>query len=467
MPRACALAALGAAAALARPLGAPFVIDHPTLGKHEVKTQKELFHFHHHSHERVPHHLYENVTKSHYLSPAITLKTGEAWFSLPDVTVMPMPHSDGDLAILAVEYDIVDSAGRSVPLSEMYSHHWLVYDKLVGSNGYNLGCGGQNTWVSNVYGAGGEMRGIKYVYSDGFGYITPGNAFWSANIHFIRTEDLSAAKFNGSHGEALKSCIECGYVPGKALECIPGLSGEGIFACCFDGCRCPVNNPKDKSTKTYYLSYNITWTTEVWKVKEQEVFVIDVFDCAIVQNLERNMKKGPTTCDDKYCVSTVTRPMTKSGAIRWGYTHQHVGALNATLAVNGKPVCVSTPVWGTDPNNAPGNEKGYAVGFNMCVDPLTGVDKTGGFVHVKQGDNLTLTSWYSVDPADTTSAPIPGGSHRGTMGLFFFTLFADDWTPPPAPAPAGSTYKCANNQCVQSPGGVSRQVCESACGPAH
>eukprot|EP01065_Artemidia_motanka_P044001 TRINITY_DN61_c0_g1_i1.p2 TRINITY_DN61_c0_g1~~TRINITY_DN61_c0_g1_i1.p2 ORF type:complete len:460 (+),score=175.06 TRINITY_DN61_c0_g1_i1:61-1440(+) len=458
LTRTLGLLAAGAAAG-ANAMSTPFTIDHPTLGQHVVKTQKEKFVFRNTQHQKVDHPTL-NVTKSTYQSPKITLMKGEAWFSLPDVTVMPFPDNGGKpYAILGGQFDILDESGASVPLSEMYSHHWLVYDKLVGSNGWNLGCGGHNTWVSNVYGAGGEMRGIKYEYGKGYGYHSPGNEHWSANIHFIRTEDLSTEAFNGSKGEALKSCIECGYVPGKALECIPGLTGQGIFACCFDGCRCPVNNKKDRSTKQYYLTYNITWTTDVDQIKPQIVFVVDAFDCAIVQNLQPNMKKGPTVCDDKYCVSTVTRPMTQAGTIKWGYTHQHVGALNATLAINGKHVCASTPKWGTDPNNAPGNEKGYAVGFDMCIDPDTGINGTGEFVHVNEGDNLTVTSWYSVDPNDDASLPIPGGNHRGTMGLFFFTLHPD------APAPPTS-YKCWQGQCVAAEGGVPQKTCEAGCGSA-
>ena len=66
----------------------------------------------------------------------------------------------------------------------LYSHHWLVYDKLIGGNGYDMGCGGHDNFVSNVYGAGGEMRGIDYAYPDGYGYISKsGKQHWSANIY--------------------------------------------------------------------------------------------------------------------------------------------------------------------------------------------------------------------------------------------------------------------------------------------
>eukprot|EP01065_Artemidia_motanka_P044002 TRINITY_DN61_c0_g1_i2.p2 TRINITY_DN61_c0_g1~~TRINITY_DN61_c0_g1_i2.p2 ORF type:complete len:455 (+),score=161.30 TRINITY_DN61_c0_g1_i2:69-1433(+) len=449
-------AALLAAAAAAERMRTPLVVDHPTLGQHVVPTRKEQFVFEHVRHEKVPHRVFGNVTKSTFRSPKITLKKGEAWFSLPDVTVMPFPDNGGKpYAILGGQFDILDESGASVPLSEMYSHHWLVYDKLVGGTGYNLGCGGEDTWVSCVFGAGGEMRGIDYQYKEGYGFHTTGSEHWSANIHFIRTEDLSTEHFNGSYGEAVKSCIECGYVPGKAVTCVPGLTGESIFACCFDGSRCPVNHPEDKSTKTYYLTYNVTWTPDVVNAKPEKIFVVDALDCAVVQNLEPNMRKGPTVCDDTYCVSTVTRQMTVDAEMNWAYTHQHIGAVNATFSLNGKPICTSRPKYGTDPANTPGNEKGYAVGFTMCVDPVTGVDKTGDYVRVREGDNLTVASVYRVDAGDDRALPIPGGGHRGVMGLYFFLVHEDV---------QAKTYKCSAGQCVVAEGGVDIVTCHEACG---
>merc|ERR1712118_87524 len=113
-------------------------------------------------------------------------------------------------------------------------------------------------------------------------------------MHFIRTEDLDTKAFNGDLGAATKSCIECEYQPGKGASCIPGLGGSGIFGCCFDGCRCPVNNPQDKSYKSYSLVYNVTWTTDVQAVKPLKVYVIDVFHCNIVSHLKPNMQTGNT-----------------------------------------------------------------------------------------------------------------------------------------------------------------------------
>lgn len=401
-----------------------------------VKTRREPFVFEHVESTPVEHPFYGNTTTSYYASPSFALKTGEAWFSLPDITTLKMPQPGVQYAVIAVKYDIVESGTtRSVPLSELYSHHWLVYDRLVGSDGFNIGCGGPDTWVSNIYGAGGEMRGVHYLYPQGFGHVVPGNRHWSANIHFIRTDGLDASKY-ASAGAATKACIECDYANGKGISCVPGLDGAAIFGCCFDGCRCPVTNPKDKTTKKYQLVYNITWTTDVQKVTPVRTYVIDGFSCGILENLVPGRKTRTTECDDKLCLSTVTRKMPVSGTMQWAYTHQHTGSLNTTLLINGKPACTSFPHIGTDMRETPGNEKGYLVGFRMCVDPA--LDKP---IKINKGDELTLMAYASVDTADNRYLPIPGGQHTGFMHLFYFFFHEDDGV---------DSHLCVGNECTKA-----------------
>jgi len=417
-----------------------------------IKTRKDPFTAYHVSDSHLDHSIYDDVIVSSYKSQDIKLMTGEAWFTLPDVSKFPMPEPGVPWAVIDAKYDIVEaSTGLPVPLSDMYSHHWLIYDKLVGGSGFDIGCGGPDTFVSNVFGAGGEMRGVRYNFPLGYGKIYSEKTHWSANMHFIRTEGLDAKHFNDSHGAATKSCIECDYAPGKALPCVPGLAGTAIFACCFDGSRCAVTKPWDMSVKTYNLVYNITWTREVEKVKDVRSFVIDGFECEVCENLEPNKKGLWTQCDDTLCTTQGSRTMPQSGTLLWGYTHQHAGAINSTLSINGVPHCTSYPHYGTDPHNAPGNEKGYAVGFHMCIDPLINATH----VHVNKGDNLTITAYVSVDVADTRSLPIPGGAHHGFMHLFFFLVHPDG---------GEDAYTCKNDICVPKRGGVPLKTCHAACG---
>jgi len=179
-------------------------------------------------------------------------------------------------------------------------------------------------------------------------------------------------------------------------------------------------------------------------------YVIDVFGCLILENLKAHSRTVNTHCDDTLCTSTQTRTIPASGDIAWAYTHQHIGAINTTLFINDVPVCTSFPHAGSDPHDAPGNEKGYVVGFKMCIDPT--LDKP---LRVKKGDKAKIVAYVSVDPADNRFLPIPGGDHQGFMGLFYFFFHESS---------VADTFICTNNRCVASPGGVPRKTCEAACG---
>lgn len=184
------------------------------------------------------------------------------------------------------------------------------------------------------------------------------------------------------------------------------------------------------------------------------MFVIDGVPCDTLMNVYPGKHKHGTDCGDKLCKTNVTRQMPVSGTLMWAYDHQHVGAVNGSLAVNHKHACSSYPHTGTDPHNTPGNELGYLAGFKLCVDPAYPEQN----IHVNKGDNLTLTAFYNVDPMDNTSYPLPGGKHTGIMNLFYFFLAEDE---------PEVLYSCKNNQCVSSEtGGVPLDVCQSACGHA-
>jgi len=232
---------------------------------------------------------------------------------------------------------------------------------------------------------------------------------------------------------------------------VPGLDGSAVFACCVADARCQVNNPKDHTKKNYYLQTKLTWTTDIEKITPVRTAVIDGVPCGTLTNLKPHKKLKGTECDDKLCTTNVTRQSPFSGTIHWAYDHQHLGAVNGSLAVNGVHKCTSLPHTGTDKHYAVGNELGYIVGFQQCVDP----DRPNTWIHINKGDELTLTAYYTIDPDDNTSLPIPGGSHTGVMNLFYFYIVED--TPE-------TTYACHNNACVQAPGGVPLSVCQAACG---
>jgi len=177
--------------------------------------------------------------------------------------------------------------------------------------------------------------------------------------------------------------------------------------------------------------------------------VLDVSGGAIEWNIDANMRpKANTVCGDKACVTKDSWIVGHqkgfgrgicAGTMMWSYTHQHLGALNSTMFINGKPHCTSLPIHGTDATNPPGNEKGFVVKFTDCVDH----DGLGNSVRLNQGDKLAIEAWYDVDKDSTGSLPLPGGKHGGIMDLFFAMMDCD-------PGTFGEIYVCRQAACVPS-----------------
>lgn len=127
-----------------------------------------------------------------------------------------------------------------------------------------------------------------------------------------------------------------------------------------------------------------------------------------------------TTCDDKVCITNRTWTVGTqgklgdgicSGTMLWGYLHQHIGAINGSMILNGQQHCTGYPVIGTDPSNSYGNEAGYVVSFTDCVN-------ASNAVRLNQGDELSILSYYDVDVESTRNSPMPSGKHGGVMTLF-------------------------------------------------
>merc|ERR1712063_193149 len=256
----------------------------------------------------------------------------------------------------------------------------------------------------------------------------------------------------GDYGAAVKNCIECGWAPGRDAHGIwAGLEGpctnrtDGDFPCCFTGSRCPVNNPKDHSTKAYRLRYHLNWTRDMSISKPLKLVMIDTFG-----NIEQTIKpnyiseRRHTFCDETIC--NTTRSVTVGdvrgmgsgicpGTMYWSYLHQHEGAINGTLFVNGRAHCSSTPVFGTDPNNTPGNEKDYIVGFENCVDGTK-----DNSMRLNRGDVVTVTGLYNVN-SSSKFGMFPNGKHGGVMGLFFAYMQCD-------PGTFSEMYVCRQKTCV-------------------
>ena len=183
-------------------------------------------------------------------------------------------------ALISVpDHQVVDEKNQSVPLSEVYDHHWLVFDDTSGVPSGNAGvCGG---FLAYIFGVGAESRNSPMQYPEGYGYKMKGHERWGANIHLLRTVDIA----DGPQG--IKDCIECKWYLGRQQGCT--IEKSGSFACCGDGTFCKTTPAgKHGQAKTYFLRYTVTYTTEVSSVTPISLYVFDSSNCLIEYNIEES-----------------------------------------------------------------------------------------------------------------------------------------------------------------------------------
>jgi len=366
---------------------------------------------------------------------------------------------EGDYVFTNSWWDIVDGEGHgSIALTEVYNHHYLIGATNSGLNPLTL-CEDSLFW-----GGGAEYRNMDYRVPKGYGIMRiNATGVCGANLHFIRQDDLKLDwqglnNPNGSKYAALKNCAECGYAPGRALEC--GDWADGSFLCCFTDSRCPVNNPRDRTTKTYRMKYTIEWTRNFTGQKNMRLHCFDlggpmgvhknqnIIDGISEWNVASHLNDEALNqhCNASLCNITSSIVVGQqhgleggmcAGEMLWSYTHQHAGAIKSTMFINGKKHCENVPTIGTDLNNTPGNEAGFLVSMSECVNDHL----YGNRVRLNKGDIVTVEALYDVDPASTTFAPMPGGKHGGIMALFFSVIHCD-------PGTWNERYVCRNRQCI-------------------
>merc|ERR550532_262064 len=171
--------------------------------------------------------------------------------------------------------------------------------------------------------------------------------------------------------------MECGYAPGRAPVGLKGLglcteSLDGFFSCCFDGSRCPVNNPRNRAKKGYRLEYTVKWTRDLFVRKASVGGVLDVGNGAVEWNVAPHLNNPPPShlgprvhqiCNETVCNTTHNFIVKKAGdydqgglcpGSMWGsYLHMHAGAIGGSMFVNGRYKCSSYPQIGTVPGKGP------------------------------------------------------------------------------------------------------------------
>mmetsp|Transcript_58663 Transcript_58663/g.132693 ORF Transcript_58663/g.132693 Transcript_58663/m.132693 type:complete len:389 (+) Transcript_58663:32-1198(+) len=348
--------------------------------------------FHAHQREEWTHELGYPMVKETYRSDAMPLAPGQVVFTDKDTFMLKFPQPYDPYAITKFHAEVTDDQNKSVPLDEVYNHHWLIFN----SQGNRGVCGG---YLSYIFGVGQECRNTPVVFPAGTGYVAKGSFPWFANIHLLRTQGLHV---DTNMSQAVKDCIECSYTPEKG--CSPEESG--MFACCGDGSRCPVDS-NQLPVKNYYLSYTMEYTTNASAVKPVRLYVLDGSNCQIEYNIQAD-EANP------YQVTEHSWTSPASGEIAFTVGHVHNSGINISLLVNNEIKCTSIPTYGTEVGKA-GNEKGYIVEFSSCSDGFS----------IKAGDTIGVKAVYYVGYDDQTGSGIPGGSHGGVMALFYLGAVED------------------------------------------
>jgi len=310
-------------------------------------------------------------------------------FTDKNTFVLPFPKVSGSYAITKFgPAEIVDDSGKSIPLDEVYNHHWLIFNTK-GNSGV---CG---DFLSYIFGVGAESRRTPTEFPDGYGYVVSPRERWTANIHLLRTQELLVLP-GGNKSGALKECIECWWAPGKG--CSPLQNGQ--FACCQSGSKCPTL-PNVLGKKSYHLSYSITYTQQVQSIKPVHMYLLDASNCQV----ETNIYPNPISPD---WVTQFSWKSQVSGDIVFAAGHVHNAAINISLFVNMERKCLTTAIYGTQPN-VPGNEKGYLVKNTPCTEKF----------YVAAGQEITVRSHYWTGMNDHTGSGLPGGMHGGVMSYMY------------------------------------------------
>lgn len=344
-----------------------------------------------------------------FRSPSFTLGPGEVQNQYYYGVSFPKGH----IGIKGFDAEVVDEDGNSVPLNEVYLHHWVVvnyYSQSNNSMGYDastriLGNDGvcPKHALSQLFGLGSETRHTNTTLPGPYG-IEVGNydeEAWLLNVHAIDTRG-TVDPFG---------CLECRCDLYNVTidEYGRPLKDDylGGLLCCYDGTQCQLKDGYVGENRTYYLQYTVhymDWDDTILPVK---VYILDVTYEGTYCNVEYDVPScASENVGTAVCVHTQETAMEipVGGDVIYAVAHQHAGGIGAAIyGQDGREICTSTPLYGT--GTEVGNEAGYIVGMTTCYPEP-------GSLQVLSGESLQVHSNYS----ETTS-------HTGVMGLAYIVVY--------------------------------------------
>ncbi|CAM8915980.1 unnamed protein product [Rhodiola kirilowii] len=372
--------------------------------------------------------VHENGVKtSVFLSPKFVMGPG----SVVNRYYYNVDFPKGHIAIKSFDAEVVDEAGKSIPLQETYLHHWVVLryqqkidakvPEYIGGLGLHqtelsvLGNSGvcQNNILGQYFGLGSETRKTSTHVPDPYGIevgnpsdVTPGyEERWLLNVHAIDTREV----------EDKLGCTECRcdlYNVTKDQRGQPlDPNYKGGLRCCHDQMQCRLKEGVESTMRGLYMKYTITWTQWTPSIIPVRIYIFDVTDTWRKENHPEHhcmVEYDVEPCnggEDCTQIRRATSAIPKGGHVIYGVAHQHSGGNGSALyGEDGRVICSSMPTYGT--GTEPGNEAGYIVGMSTCYPEP-------GSVTLSDGEILTFESNYSRTQF-----------HTGVMGLFYI-LVAD------------------------------------------
>jgi hypothetical protein len=345
---------------------------------------------------------------------------------------------------------MVTENGESVPLSEVYLHHWVAVRFLVKQGKKALlsskpkltdpsvhismhyghehrihfqegadpiqetrqGTCNDNS-PSVGWGVGSETRHLDLSLPAPYGMVTGDPASipegyeesWILNIHAIDTRGAVDAV----------SCLEClcsSYNVTVDSRGNPLAEGyRGGLNCCYDGVHCAVKENEAMPPRKLYLRYTVTWVDMDESVIPVRQYFLDATDprtslyeqpqCKVEYEVFGcNKDAGINNCvDQRHAIAALP----KGGEMIKVTLHQHLGGMGAVLYnKDGIVLCKSDPIYGK--GTQAGDEAGYVVGMTDCTPEP-------GSIYIDDWELLHFDAYYSSEHA-----------HTGVMSLFGLTV---------------------------------------------
>lgn len=370
------------------------------------------------------------VKSAIFLSPKFELAPG----SVVNKYYYNISFPRGHIALKSFNAEVVDEAGKPIPLHETYLHHWVVgryYQHRDAASHHradamfvrNAGvC--ENNVLGQYFGLGSETRRTSTYIPDPYG-IEIGNPTqipegyeerWMLNVHAIDTRGVIDKL----------GCTECRChlynvtVDEYGRPLSPDYKGG--LKCCYDQMQCKTREGYDQSTKrSLFLRYTVKWADWDASVFPVQIYIFDVTD-TWKRSSSNNSLRGPNAThhcqveyevkpcsgtgvvnDDCFDVRRISLAVPSGGYLIYGVAHQHSGGIGSTLyREDGQVLCSSIPTYGE--GEAPGNEAGYIVGMSTCYPHP-------GSIKLSEGEILILESNYSGTIG-----------HTGVMGIFYLLV---------------------------------------------